>query len=81
MSNKSSMWVKWNKTLAYIDDVIVLGKDFTDHVTNLELTFNRHNFKLKPKKCSFFHTETTFFGHVSFEGVAVNPDNIAKVKK
>ena len=75
----------WTKTLAYIDDVIVLGKDFTDHVTNLELTFQRfrqHNLKLKPKKCSLFHTETTFLGHVvSFEGVAVNPDNITKVKK
>ena len=75
----------WNKMLAYIDDVIVLGKDFTDHVTNLELTFQRfcqHNLKLKPKKCSLFHTETTFLGHVvSFEGVAVNPDNITKVKK
>ena len=31
----------WNKTLTYIDDVIVLGKDFTDHVTNLELTLER----------------------------------------
>ena len=69
--------VTWNKTLAYIDDVIVLGKDFADHVANLELTFQRFrqlNLKLKPKMCSLFHTETTFLGHVvSFEGVAVNP--------
>ena len=75
----------WNKTLAYINDMIVLGKDFTDHVTNLELTFQsycQHNLKLKPKKCSLFHTKTTFLGHmVSFESVAVNPDNITKVKK
>ena len=43
----------WSKTLAYIDDVIVLGKDFTDHVTNLEMTFERlyqYNLKLKPPK-------------------------------
>ena len=75
----------WDKTLAYIDDVIVLGKDFTGHVTNLELTFKmfcQHNLKLKPKMCSLFHTETTFLGQVvGFEGFAVNPDNIAKVKK
>ena len=44
--------------------------------------FRQHNLKLKPKKCSLFHTKTTFLGHVvSFEGVAVNPDNITKVKK
>ena len=54
----------WNKTLAYIDDVIVLRKDFADHVTNLELTFDRfyqHNLELKPQKCSLFNTETTFW--------------------
>ena len=75
----------WSKILAYLDDVIVLGKDFADHLSNLRLTFGRfrkYNLKLKPKKCNLFHTETTFLGRVvSAKGVAVNPENIEKVQK
>ena len=75
----------WGKILAYIDDVIVPGKIFKDHLNNLSLTFERfrkYNLKLKPKKCNLFHTETVFLGRkVSAEGVSVNPKNIDKVKK
>ena len=74
----------WDKILAYLDDVIVLGKNFQDHIKNLRTTFERfakYNLKLKPKKCVLFQTETTFLGRiVSSEGVGVNPNNIEKVK-
>ena len=75
----------WNKVLAYIDDVVVLGKGFEDHLTNLRTTFDRfrkYNLKLKPKKCCLFHTETVFLGRkVSAEGVSINPENVEKVSK
>ena len=74
----------WDKVLAYINDVIILGKDFEDHLKNLQLTYERfrkHNLKLKPKKCSLFHTETLFLGRVvSSDGVSVNPENVQRVK-
>ena len=74
----------WNKILAYLDDVIVLGRDFQDHMNNLTLTFERfrkYNLKLKPKKCSLFNIKTLFLGRVvSAEGVLVNPENVEKVK-
>ena len=74
----------WSKVLAYIDDVIILGKNFHDHLDNLKLTFERfrkYNLKLKPKKCSLFHSETLFLGRVvSSKGVSINPENIEKVK-
>ena len=44
----------WDRILAYLDDVIVLGKSFQDHLKNLRTTFERfakYNLKLKPKKC------------------------------
>ena len=42
----------WSKLLSYLDDVIILGKDFEDHLINLEMTltrFRKYNLKLKPK--------------------------------
>ena len=74
----------WDKILAYLDDVIVLGKNFQDHIKNLRTTFERfakYNLKLKPKKCVLFQTETMFLGRiVSSEGVGVDPNKIEKVK-
>ena len=75
----------WKQVLAYLDDVIVLGRGFDDQLGNLRMTFDRfrrYNLKLKPKKCDLFCTEVTFLGKkVSPEGVAVNPINIEKVQK
>ena len=63
----------WDKILAYLDNVIVLGENFQDHIKNLHTTFERfakYNLKLKPKKCVLFQTETMFLGRiVSSEGV------------
>jgi len=44
----------WKECLAYLDDVIVLGKDFKDHLNNLKKVLQRfkdNNLKLKPSKC------------------------------
>ena len=65
----------WKQLLAYIDDIIVLGKTFDEHVTNLREVFQRfrtNNLKLKPKKCSLFCKEVDFLGWtVSREGVSI----------
>ena len=47
----------WKEVLAYLDDVIVVGRNFEDHLANLDAVFARfrlHNLKLKPKKCIIF---------------------------
>ena len=49
----------WKEVLAYLDDVNVLGKDFMDHLNNLQQVFERfrqYNLQLKPKKCSLFQS-------------------------
>ncbi len=75
----------WKDCLAYLDDVIVLGKSFEDHLQKLTMVLDRfryHNLKLKPKKCALFQEEVQFLGHVvSRSGVAVNPDHIKAVSE
>ena len=73
----------WNRVLAYIDDIMVLGKSFEEHLDNLSACFQRfrqHHLKLKPKKCSLFQIEVEFLGKmVSREGVSVLPSKIKDV--
>lgn len=41
----------------YLDDIIVVGRDFEEHPNNLNLVINRlseANFNFKAKKCDFF---------------------------
>lgn len=60
------------------DDILVYGITKEDHDKALEATFERLSkcgLTLNPKKCSFFHKELTFFGHVS-SGAGVRPDPV-----
>lgn len=75
----------WRECLAYLDDIIVLGKNFKDHLDNLYQVlerFRRYNLKLKPKKCNLFQNEVKFLGKiVNSEGNKINPENVQTIKK
>jgi transposase InsO family protein len=75
----------WHEALAYLDDVISLGRSFDDGLKNLMEIFHRfrtYNLKLKPGKCALFQKQVLFLGHmVTPEGIAINPDHVATVKK
>ena len=50
----------WKTCLVYLDDVIVIGKTFEDHLENLKEVLNGihgEQLKLSPKKCSLFQKE------------------------
>ncbi|MCG7868952.1 MAG: DDE-type integrase/transposase/recombinase [Candidatus Thiodiazotropha taylori] len=75
--------LQWITCLIYIDDIIVYGRNFEEHIARVEEVLERiktAGLKLKPNKSNMFQTSVVFLGHVvSKEGVKPNPANIAKV--
>ena len=75
--------ISWDICIAYIDDLIVLGKSFDDHLNNLDLVLQRlvdHNLKIKPTKCSLFRTQVKYLGHVvSHQGILPDNSNIKAI--
>ena len=75
--------LQWSHCLVYLDDVVVLGRSFDEHLRNLESVFRRlreAGLRLKPSKCSLFRRKVQYLGHIiSREGVAADPSKIEKV--
>ena len=75
--------VQWSHYLVYLDDIIVVGRSFHDHLQNLSVVLQRlkeANLRLKPAKCSFCKTQVSYLGHiVSRQGVATDVDKTSKV--
>ena len=75
--------LQWITCLIYIDDIIVFGRTFEEHVQRIGQVFERireAGLKLKPAKCNMFEQEVIFLGHVvSGEGVRPSPVNITKI--
>lgn len=62
----------------FIDDIIIYGKTYEEHLKNLQLVFNRireANLKLAPGKSEFFKRRVKYVGHlVSEEGIEINKE-------
>jgi len=75
--------VQWSHCLVYLDDIIVVGKDFEEHLQNLSTVLQRiraANLRLKPVKCSFCREEVPYLGHiVSRNGVSTDPEKTVRV--
>ena len=59
--------LNWKIVLAFLDDILVMGKTFDEHLANLKSClerFRRYGLKLKPKKCVFFQRKVEFLGRV-----------------
>lgn len=68
---------------AYVDDLVVKSVNVSDHVHDLQETFNnlrRHNLKLNPEKCVFRVSAGKLLGFlVSARGIEANPVKIAAI--
>jgi hypothetical protein len=59
--------LNWKVVLAFLDDILVLGRDFEGYLANLMavlVRFREYGLKLKPKKCELFQKEVEFLGRV-----------------
>lgn len=77
--------LQWQTCLVYLDDVIVYGQEFDEHLERLREVFNRFRqagLKLKPSKCFLLRPRVPYLGHViSAEGVNTDPAKIEAVKQ
>ena len=75
----------WEEITAYFDDVMVLGKDFENHLDVLKRLcdwFRKFHLKLKPKKCHLFQKKVPFLERlVSRNGVEVDPEKVSAVER
>lgn len=75
--------IEWQGTLAYLDDVIIYGRTFDEHVRRLADVLSRlesAGLTLKPSKCDLFKDEVRFLGHVvSKRGVMCDPEKVRSV--
>ena len=71
------------KCLVYLDDVLVIGRTFQEHLTNLKEVFTRlakAGLKLKPSKCKLARGELDFLGYVvSGNRISVDSKKVAAV--
>ena len=71
------------KCLIYLDDVLVMGRTFDEHLSNLREIFmrlSRAGLRLKPSKCKLVRREVEFLGYnVSGGGISADPRKVRAV--
>jgi transposase InsO family protein len=70
--------------LLYLDDIIVFGKSFEDHLQKLESVLKKLRdcgLKVNPKKCDLFRDKIKYLGHwVTSEGIATDHEKVEAVQ-
>ena len=59
--------LSWKSVVAFLDDVVVLGRDFDSHMVNLSDVLRRseqYGMTLKPKKCQLLQNSVVFIGRL-----------------
>ena len=74
---------KWSTCLVYLDDIVIVGKTFHQHLANVHDWLHKlrqAGLCLKPGKCAFLLAKVNYLGHiVSERGVATNHTKTKKV--
>ena len=74
-----------NKCLIYLDDVLIVGHNFEEHLNNLKEVLNaiqNAGLKLKPSKCHFGQRSVKFLGfQIADTGLAPDPEKVKAIKE
>ena len=75
----------WTNCLVYLNDIIVFGRTFDEHLERLReilLRLRDAGLTLKLKKCHWAKTSVRFLGHVVSDGkVPADPEKVKAVEK
>ena len=73
----------WKQCLVYIDDILVFGRSFEEHLTRLDAVLARigeAGLLLKPEKCEFGKSEVKYLGfEISDKGLRPSQAKVAKL--
>ena len=74
-----------DKCFVYLDDILVVGKNFEEHLCNLQEVLGRlrkAGLHLKPAKCHLAKREVAYLGYkVSNRGITADPSKVKSVKE
>ena len=74
----------WKTCLVYLDDIIVMGRIFNEHLKNLADVLERISMaglKLNVKKCAFFQKQVKYLGNLlTTDDISTDEDKIRAVK-
>ena len=77
--------LQWTTCLVYLDDIIVFGRTFHEHLSRLDEVLNKlqqANLKVKPVKCNLFSPQVQYLGHIiSAQGVEADPAKVEAVRQ
>lgn len=70
--------------IVFFDDILVYSKAFKEHLVHLEEVLRllaKHNWKVKPSKCSFGQRSIAYLGYIVDEqGVSTDPSKILDIQ-
>ncbi|RWR99343.1 hypothetical protein B4U79_08369, partial [Dinothrombium tinctorium] len=77
--------LKWKELILYLDNIVVMSKDFEKHLATLNEVFTRFrkaNLTLRPSKCSFATNRVEVLGFIVDEnGRKANPKSVEKLRR
>ena len=72
--------LQWSSCIVYIDDIIVVGRTFDEHLKLVFERIDKAGLKLHPDKCQFLQPKVQFLGHsVSAEGILPDHSKTSQV--
>ena len=75
--------IQWSKCLAYLDDIIIVGHNYDEHLHNLATVLHKlkaANLRIKSSKCALCQKQVTYLGHVvSKDGISPDTEKTLKV--